>query len=45
LSSNVAALSSSANENRLSTQDAQQGVEELKRRATSLRDVVQLFTL
>lgn len=45
LSSNVAALSSSADENRLSTQDAQQGVEELKRRATALRDVVHLFTL
>ncbi|CAG21669.1 methyl-accepting chemotaxis protein [Photobacterium profundum] len=45
LSSNVATLSSSANENRLSTQDAQQGVEELKRRATALRDVVRLFTL
>lgn len=45
LSSNVATLSSSANENRLSTQDAQQGVEELKRRATALRDVVLLFTL
>ena len=45
LSSNVAALSSSADENRLSTQEAQQGVEELKRRATELRKVVQLFTL
>lgn len=45
LSSNVATLSSSANKNRLSTQDAQQGVEELKRRATALRDVVRLFTL
>ncbi|MCW8330659.1 methyl-accepting chemotaxis protein [Photobacterium sp. SDRW27] len=45
LSSNVAALSNSADENRLSTQDAQQGVEELKRRATALRDVVHLFTL
>ncbi|PSW03568.1 methyl-accepting chemotaxis protein [Photobacterium lipolyticum] len=45
LSSNVAALSSSANENRLSTQEAQQGVEELKRRTASLRDIVQLFTL
>ncbi len=45
LSSNVAALSNSANENRLSTQEAQQGVEELKRRTGTLRDVVQLFTL
>ncbi|WP_299019638.1 methyl-accepting chemotaxis protein [uncultured Photobacterium sp.] len=45
LSSNVASLSSSADENRLSTKDAQQGVEELKRRATALRDVVRLFTL
>ncbi|MGR5148885.1 methyl-accepting chemotaxis protein [Photobacterium alginatilyticum] len=45
LSSNVAALSSSADDNRLSTQEAQQGVEELKRRATELRKVVQLFTL
>ncbi|OCP40058.1 hypothetical protein AKH06_17360 [Vibrio parahaemolyticus] len=31
--------------NRLSTKDAQQGVEEWKRKATALRDVVHLFTL
>lgn len=44
LSSNVAALSSSADDNRRSTEEAQQGIEELKRRSTSLRDVVQLFS-
>lgn len=45
LSRNVAQLSSSADENRQSTNDAQQGVEELKLRAAALRDVVQQFTL
>ncbi len=45
LSFNHAALSNSAEENRLSTKDAQQGVEERKRKATALRDVVHLFTL
>lgn len=45
LSFNLAALSNSADENRLSTKNAQQGVEERKRKATALRDVVHLFTL
>ncbi|MEJ2766732.1 methyl-accepting chemotaxis protein [Photobacterium sp. MCCC 1A19761] len=43
LSANVADLSSSADDNRTSTEEAKQGVEELKRRSCSLRDVVQLF--
>lgn len=44
LSSNVADLSTSADENRRSTEEAKQGVEELHRRSSSLRDVVQLFS-
>ncbi|KDM92193.1 methyl-accepting chemotaxis protein [Photobacterium galatheae] len=45
LSRNVASLSDSAEENRLSTMEAQQGVDELKRRADVLRQVVNQFTL
>ncbi|KKC98373.1 methyl-accepting chemotaxis protein [Photobacterium halotolerans] len=45
LSRNVASLSDSAEENRLSTLEAQQGVDELKRRANALHQVVNQFTL